>query len=258
MENIVELLKPFAIYTQLASSEDTTSISMVVPIIMELRLHLEQMKNVHGLCLVSCNMLEDMERRFGFMLNPTEANFDPLFITSTFLSPTYRELLSNEQVAAARSNLLKQMSPNQQIEKEVEPDSNEVDSNLGTADPSKEPSPKKFRNLMELLKEKQRAKEISCSGSQSDEEIELEKYASCFQMDEDEDPIAFWHENAIMYPLLSNVAFDLLSTPASTAPVERVFSTGGEVTTGKRNRLTASNLERQIFLTQNKRYLHLI
>lgn len=53
-------------------------------------------------------------------------------------------------------------------------------------------------------------------------------------------------------------AFDLLSTPPASTPVERIFSTGGEATTGKRNRLTDHNLEREILLGQNKMYLHLL
>ena len=47
---------------------------------------------------------------------------------------------------------------------------------------------------------------------------------------------------------LSQIACEILATPASTAPVELVFSSGGEVTRGKRNRLTDNNLERETFL----------
>ena len=46
-------------------------------------------------------------------------------------------------------------------------------------------------------------------------------------------------------PLLFPVASGILCTPASTAPVECIFSACGEVTKGKRNRLTDDNLERQ-------------
>ena len=45
---------------------------------------------------------------------------------------------------------------------------------------------------------------------------------------------------------------EILIVPASSAPVERIFSTGREATTGKRNRLTNWNLEREVFLRQNK------
>ena len=47
---------------------------------------------------------------------------------------------------------------------------------------------------------------------------------------------------------LSLAAQEILVVPASSAPVERVFSTAGDATTGKRNRLKDFNLEREIFL----------
>jgi len=48
----------------------------------------------------------------------------------------------------------------------------------------------------------------------------------------------FWIVNEMKYPLSAPLAQDLLSAPASEAYVERVFSVCGELTAGKRNRLT--------------------
>ena len=48
------------------------------------------------------------------------------------------------------------------------------------------------------------------------------------------------------HPNISNISLDLLTTPASTAPVEWIFSIGGKATMGKRNRLTYANLEKEI------------
>jgi len=48
----------------------------------------------------------------------------------------------------------------------------------------------------------------------------------------------FWIVNEMKYPLLAPLAQDLLSAPASAAHVEHVFSVCGELTAGKRNRLT--------------------
>ena len=56
------------------------------------------------------------------------------------------------------------------------------------------------------------------------------------------------------HPKISSISLDLLTTPASTASVERTFSIRGEATMGKRNRLTQANLEKEILL-QNKLYL---
>ena len=52
---------------------------------------------------------------------------------------------------------------------------------------------------------------------------------------------------------LSTVACDILAMPASTTPVERMYSSGGEVTREKRNCLTDKNLE--IFICSNKKYI---
>ena len=93
----------------------------------------------------------------------------------------------------------------------------------------------------------------------SEEEPEVTKSTECIYPGQIDDiPFIYWLENQKMYPLLGNVAFDLLCTPASTAPMERIFSTGGETTSRRHNWLTDSNLEREILLRQNKNYLQLV
>ena len=51
-------------------------------------------------------------------------------------------------------------------------------------------------------------------------------------VDEEDDPLKFWTDNERSYPALCLLAYDLLCIPASSAPVERVFSTDGTVTSG--------------------------
>ena len=46
IENVVELLKPFSEYTNLAGGENYTTVSTIVPIIMELGLHLDTVSNI--------------------------------------------------------------------------------------------------------------------------------------------------------------------------------------------------------------------
>jgi len=52
---------------------------------------------------------------------------------------------------------------------------------------------------------------------------------------------------------MSPLVEDLLSAPASEAYVERMFSMCGDLTAGKRNRLTKS-LEKRIMLKMNLKY----
>ena len=71
------------------------------------------------------------------------------------------------------------------------------------------------------------------------------------------DPFNYWLQRETSFPNLTQVACEILSTPASTAPVKRIFSTGGEATRRKRNRLSDKNLENEIFLRRNKKYIQL-
>ena len=91
----------------------------------------------------------------------------------------------------------------------------------------------------------------------SKEKHQLNDYMKSKASSEDRklDPFDYWLKKKEQFPSLSRVACDILATPASTAPVERIFSSGGEVTRGKRNHLTDKNLEREIFLRRNKKYI---
>jgi len=62
----------------------------------------------------------------------------------------------------------------------------------------------------------------------------------------------WWSSHAEEFPVLSMVARKILAIPASSAPVERLFSTAGNVITKKRMRLTPSATQAQVLLYQNK------
>ena len=87
-------------------------------------------------------------------------------------------------------------------------------------------------------------------------QVEVQKYFDTIEsLAENQDPLSFWTDRVQVYPLISSIALDILVIPASSAPVERVFSTAGESTIGKRNRLSDTNLEREVLLKKNKQFL---
>ena len=68
-------------------------------------------------------------------------------------------------------------------------------------------------------------------------EQEVEQYLSSgHSLQHSEDLIPFWIEQEKKFPLLASLAIDMLVTPGSSAPIERTFSTTGELSSGKRNR----------------------
>lgn len=82
----------------------------------------------------------------------------------------------------------------------------------------------------------------------SQKECELEQYLKTKHNKDElrEDPFDNWISHTISFPLLPQAAGEIFATPASSAPVERLFSCSGEVTKAKRNRLSDYNLEREI------------
>ena len=74
--------------------------------------------------------------------------------------------------------------------------------------------------------------------------------ASCHSLD----PLTFWIEQENMYPLLATLAVDVLTILVSSS-VEHVFSTAGESSGRKRNRLSNKHLEREVLLCKNRAYI---
>ena len=68
------------------------------------------------------------------------------------------------------------------------------------------------------------------------------------------DALNFWIQRSVVYPLLTPVALDLISAPASQAYVERIFSLYGMLTAGRRNRMEKS-LQMRVFLKLNKDFI---
>jgi len=71
---------------------------------------------------------------------------------------------------------------------------------------------------------------------------------ACVDFNDLGESIAFWGRNKERYPALARMAADFLAIPASSAPVERLFSISGHIYTKKRNRTTPETLEIQCLL----------
>ncbi|KZS07318.1 Uncharacterized protein APZ42_028996 [Daphnia magna] len=105
LKSIVDLLAPFALYTQLVSGSKYITFSAAIPTIEELKLHLEACAEVVGLNLVSNAMLVDLKRRFDFITVPSSSHFDPTYLLSTILDPNYNLFVINN--SAMRNTAIK-------------------------------------------------------------------------------------------------------------------------------------------------------
>ena len=62
------------------------------------------------------------------------------------------------------------------------------------------------------------------------------------------DSLSFWDSHSCKYPTLASLALKYLTSPASSAPVERIFSIAGKVFRPDRCRIKSQNFERLMFI----------
>ena len=67
-------------------------------------------------------------------------------------------------------------------------------------------------------------------------------------------PLAYWQQNRQRFPQLAQLALHYLCLPASSAPVERIFSIAGKIFRPERCNLSDSRFEELMFLRVNKDY----
>ena len=107
-------------------------------------------------------------------------------------------------------------------------------ANSETNNPAASPPRKRSRFLSYLHK-----KPVSQPEGQDKYSIQIGDYFRAPEIGEEDNPLAFWEVNQTQFPSLANLACRYLHIPASSSPVERVFSIAGRVF--RPDRATASN-----------------
>ena len=74
-------------------------------------------------------------------------------------------------------------------------------------------------------------------------QVEIDEYFDELCSDISENPLLFWQGNANKFPPLSKLASQYLSIPATSAPVERIFSVAGKTFRPDRCRLGDTTFE---------------
>jgi len=96
------------------------------------------------------------------------------------------------------------------------------------------PPLKRFKHLGKVIEQRWK-EDLEKTAQLPPGKLKVEQYLSSkVTLSERVDPIDFWVENELSYPVLSAVAVDLLCIPTTctSAPVKRTISVAGESTTG--------------------------
>ena len=215
-----------------------------------------QVQQQSGLSGAASLLKAELNARFKKFEDPSRIDFDPLFVISTALDPRFRVLLSKEQIAAAKQVILAKLRELREAREASPMDVGEGESSNGSTGGELEPPLKCFKHLSAIVKERKKEEKHKEKAEPLPEVVDVENYfKASYLSNKIKDPVQFWVDQESTFPILAPFAIDLLVIPASSAPVERMFSTAGIVTSGRRNRLTGHNLEREVFIKRNKHYL---
>lgn len=82
-------------------------------------------------------------------------------------------------------------------------------------------------------------------------EEEVKVYSTAASLSLAENPLDWWKDHHIEYPLLAKLAKQYLCVPGTSVSAERVFSTAGDIVTAQRSTLTAEHVDQLLFLHKN-------
>ncbi len=238
-----DLLKPIAEMTTYLEGQYYSTCSLVIPALLPIREHLQDTDHVYQrFGNLTRLLLREIDRRFSRIFLPADPNFNPTLLICTMLNPAKSEELSialyNEGKRELKRFLRASLTDN---EDEIQP----------------EPvAPADAQPVAALMGRRRR---VAAPGNVERPplnllEAQIVDYLHALEGGPfEEDPIEFWHRNSIRFPKLWSLALEMLAIPATSAPVERLFSASGLSASGRRTNIGPQLVEAETLIKYNKR-----
>ena len=224
LRELVEVFEPFEEATDILQGDKYSSISLVIPCFLGLKRHLSQLSTRHSSQIIRA-LQASLDHRLG------HTSDEPLYVCGAILDPRFKLTWSTE------------------IEKhqkmfQAEVSKLTLESDAVSSD--EEPQPKKSKLFSFMVVHSSHKKTNSY---EQEFQLYLRDGFHC------ENPLEFWHLKATEYTLLAKLASKVFTVPATSAPVERVFSQAGKILNPLRCRMLPKNLETLLFLKMNSHFM---
>ncbi|XP_030599481.1 zinc finger BED domain-containing protein 4-like isoform X2 [Archocentrus centrarchus] len=271
LKELSAVLAPFSEATDLTEGEKSVTISMVVPTVLDLNTHLLKMEETRMQCrpLVAALKQSLMKRFSGIFIkinmakeSGREQPFNHnVYFFATMLDPQFGlswvdlDVTNGGNAASVkkfREELKKTLTDTLIFEVENMMDSkDETGSEARNVDPASDSPPAKCPRLLSRYKAHKKRSSVQDSSIVT----QISKYFDAVRDSDPDNALVFWAKNHARFPQLHNLALKVLSVPASSAPVERVFSRGGIIMRPHRARLGHRMLQSLMFLKCNQTLL---
>ncbi|XP_073450123.1 E3 SUMO-protein ligase ZBED1-like [Aquarana catesbeiana] len=263
-EDAVRALKPMKDATMLMSEERNPTVSLIAPLNAQL---LQSMTDTMGdtpmIHEIKNAIRTDLQKRYSSEAEKkilhTASALDPRFKGLPFILTEEERLEIYKGVTEEAASLEITSRRTHEEEDQVplprrketleEEESSPVEDNHSPSPPKR-----KARSLlMSLLGQSFTDTEgtIEPKTPYAKAEEEMEKYCKAPPLPLTEDPLNWWCEHEVIFPLLSQLSKQYLCIPGTSVSAERVFSTAGDVVTAKRSALKPEHVDQLVFLQKN-------
>ena len=235
LQELCTVLKPFEHATQLVQHEKSVTASMTIPVTRGLQHQLQQISAVYNMKMVT-TLKTSIDRRLSHY------GQDDVFITAAVLDPRFKlRWCTPQEQSIVKSTFLSSAAAHQTIS------SSQV--NLCSPPPAKKAKTDESEDFFGFMT----TTVMPSTSKSTDSSTEVNRYLSqpCLAMETD--PLQFWMSQQQNSPVLSAMACKFLTIPASSAPVERLFSIGGKIFRPERCRLADKTFERLMNIKCNSK-----
>ena len=238
LNDIIEILTPFEEATDFSQVQNHPSAGYVIPCIRGLHHQLSNLQSKFNTPFLA-TLKVSLERR----MTPFETK--KTYQLAGMLDPRFKLLwCKDENERTATKSILFEETKKVSTDKEI------VEVPEDQADQEAQPQAKKVRTIFAFMDEDRNKQKKPTKNSNYEREVA--QYLDEPVEDQKENPLNFWKTNTERLPNLSILACTYLGVPASSAPVERLFSIAGKVFRPDRCRLKDKTFKRLMFIRCNK------
>ena len=229
MSEVTDMLTPFETATLQAEGQNKVTASLVIVCIRCLKMELAELSEKYDSRFVST-----LQASTNTRLSRYESL--AVFTHASALDPRWKLEWATQQEATEIQQSLISKATALLVPERIDPDA--------TAPPPAKKT-KLFRHLP-------RTTPITSTSSTSSVATQVRTYLTEPCLEEDADPLRFWRNRSGDFPQLATLACRYLSVPASSAPVERIFSIAGKIFRPERCALSDKRFEHLMFVRTNK------
>ena len=244
LEGAVTCLKPVKMMIKALEGEKEPTINKVISEIFKVQTILRNFINTPGNCGYGIGFAKELkaqiEKRF-----PDKGTDRVQRRMANYLSPDIRgaHIDKYDKLESTKVEIEAKIKSTETV---TEDDANET-MNEAQADASLSPNSKFIKRHQEKMKRERTRSGLGGSKVRK----EMERYEGFTYPGKNTNILLWWKQHEGVLPLLASLAKRILAIPASSAKSERVFSTGGNIVTAKRNRLAPKNVENLIKIKEN-------